>query len=367
MLREAVTTRDVDLVELDRRRSRPPSPRVLRARQTAIELLLVGLIAALVPLRGNWAAEAAMLALLLTAPGIVLLRALRVPGDAVLGTPVYVPCASIAVLIAAGLGVDLIGPHLGVAEPLRTWPVLAGVEGVSLLLVAIGALTAPIESGVPWRMLNLRVWRAWPLLLPLAAGAGALRLTAGHGPLLSEIALAGAVAAIPLLFLFAERVSRSQLSLVLYGVSLAASWSFTLRGHFVYGFDISSEYHVLSSTYGAGVWHTGHQGDAYGAMLSLTVLPSALHALTGISSLVLLKAVYPAMFALFPVALFSVADRFLSRRFAFIAASFIVVQSYFFQQLSAIARQEIAMLMFVALFAVVLDRGLANRSRWPLA
>jgi uncharacterized membrane protein len=88
--------------------------------------------------------------------------------------------------------------------------------------------------------------------------------------------------------------------------------------------------------------------------------------MTGISSLVLLKAVYPLIFALFPVGMFALADRFLGRRWAFVAAAFIVVQAYFFQQLSAIARQEMALLMFVALVAAVLDRALPNRSRWPL-
>jgi uncharacterized membrane protein len=366
MLREATPTRESEPLQPPWRQRPQPSPRVLRRRQTVIELLLVALTAALVPLRHNWAAATALLLLLLTVPGTVLLRALRVPGDAIFRTAVYVPCASIVVLIAAGLGVDLLAPQIfGVAEPLRTWPIFAGVEGLTALLLVIGA-TAPLGAGVPWRMVQVRAWRAWPLLLPLAAGAGALRLTAGHGPTVATIALAAAVATLLVSVVVAERVSRSTLSMVLYGVGLAAMWSFSLRGQFVYGFDIASEYHVVSTTYGAGVWHAAHPHDAYGAMLSLTVLPSTLHALTGISSLVLLKAVYPAIFALFPVGMFALAERFLSRRYAFIAAAFILVQAYFFQQLSAIARQEMALLMFVVLCAAVLDRGLPNRSRWPL-
>ena len=93
-------------------------------------------------------------------------------------------------------------------------------------------------------------------------------------------------------------------------------------------------------------------------MLSLTVLPASLQALAGISALVALKVVYPALFALFPPALFGIANRFLSRRYAFVAAAFVVVQSYFFQQLPAIARQEIGLLFFVALVAAVVDRRL---------
>jgi hypothetical protein len=342
---------------------RPPTARVLRARQTALELALLALIAALVPLRHAWPAQVVLLALLVTAPGVVALRALRVPGDAILRSPVYIPCASILVLLAAGLGVDLVGPHIGVAEPLRTWPMLASVEALSLILLVIAA-TAPLEAGVPWRMLDVRVGRVWPLLLPLASGVGALRLNQMHSSAVAVGAMI-AVGALLLLGIFlAGRMSRGQLSLLLYGAGLAAMWSFSLRSHFTYGFDISSEFRVVTSTTANGVWHTSHPHDAYGAMLSLTVLPATLHSLTGISSLGLLKAVYPLLFALFPVALFGIAQRFLDRRYAFIAAAFVVAQSYFFQEMPAIARQEIALLLFVALIAALLDEAMPKVAQW---
>lgn len=344
---------------------RSPSRRVLRARHTALELLLLALTAALVPLRSSFAAEAVLLILLLVVPGALLLRALRVPGDAILRFPVYVPCASVVTLMAAGLGVDLIGPQLGVAAPLRTGPMLVAVEGLSLALLVIGAF-APLESGVPWRALRPSVLSAWPLLLPLAAAAGAMRLTAGHSASVAVVALSATAIALFFGVMLAGRLSRGKLSLLVYGAALAAAWSFTLRGQFLYGFDISSEFHVLNTTWSSGIWHTSHRGDAYGAMVSLTIFPALLHALTGISTLALLKIVFPALFALFPVGLFALADRFLSRRYAFVAAAFIVVQSYFFQQLTGIGRQEIALLLFVGLFAAVLDSGLPRRSQWPL-
>ena len=174
------------------------------------------------------------------------------------------------------------------------------------------------------------------------------------------IALAASVA-------YAPRMSRSQLALVLYGVGLALAWSFSLRGGFVYGFDITAEYQVARGTSLAGVWETYHPDDAYGAMLSLTVLPSTLEGIAGVSELVLLKAVYPALFALFPVVVFLIARRFLSSRYAFVAGAFIVVQSYFFQQLPGIARQEIGLLAFALLIAVALDRRIPRGPRLLLA
>ena len=132
-------------------------------------------------------------------------------------------------------------------------------------------------------------------------------------------------------------------------------WSFSLRGDLVYGFDISSEYYSLNQTVTSGVWHVSHPNDAYGAMLSLTVLPAELHALSGMPALLIFKVVYPVIGALFPVAVFCLARRVLTGRWAFMAAALVVMQQTFFQQLPALARQEVAMMLFAALFAAVLD------------
>ena len=344
-----------DLLALDVAPPRPPRGRSRGPRLA--ELAALAVLPALVAARDVWAAQALLLALLLTVPGLLALRAMRVPGEAIVRFPVYVPCASLVVLLASGLVVDLEGLSAQASAPLRTWPLLIGLEVTCLALVAVGA-TARAEADIPWAQLRPRLARAWPLALPLAAAAGALLLTNGHGPAVAIGAMGASVATILVCALIAGRLSAPQLGLVLYGAGLAALWSFSLRGHFLYGFDINSEFHVAAKTFADGVWRTSHRHDAYGAMLSLTVLPASLQALAGISALVALKVVYPALFALFPPALFGIANRFLSRRYAFVAAAFVVVQSYFFQQLPAIARQEIGLLLFVALVAAVVDRRL---------
>ena len=39
-------------------------------------------------------------------------------------------------------------------------------------------------------------------------------------------------------------------------------------------------------------------------MLSLTIMPTGLHALSGLPALLVFKVVYPAIYALFPVAIY---------------------------------------------------------------
>src|SRR5262249_3527029 len=146
---------------------------------------------------------------------------------------------------------------------------------------------------IQWSALERPVSIAWPLVLPLIGGAGALRLNSGHSDSIAMIAIVLVIATVVIGFLRASWYDDAELMVVLFSVSLALLWSFSLRGNLVYGFDISSEYYSLTQTVTAGVWHASHPNDAYGAMLSLTVFPAELHELSGVQTLMVLKVIYP--------------------------------------------------------------------------
>ena len=103
------------------------------------------LVAALTALHGSWAAQVLLVPLLLVLPGVILLRALRVSGDAIAMYPVYVPSASLLVLTASGLVVDVVGPLTGISAPLRAAPLLLGLELVCVALL-MSSVNAPPET-----------------------------------------------------------------------------------------------------------------------------------------------------------------------------------------------------------------------------
>lgn len=325
---------------------------------------VLALVAVLVPLHRLWVAQVLLVPLLLVVPGVILLRALRIPGAVVSSFPVYIPCASIIVMFGSGLAVDILGPLVGVAAPLRAVPLLAGLEVTCLVLLA-ASRNAPPDAEIRWRSLSRFTGLAWPLILPLIAAAGALRLNSGHG---NGVALTGVCAFIALLVTVAVCSSRFDeilLEVVLYAAGLAVSWSYSLRGNGVYGFDIATEYQRLEQTILTGAWHAAHPNDAYGAMLSVTVMPAELHALSGVPGLLVLKVVYPMIYALFPVAIFDLARKMLSARLAFVAAAFTISQNAF-TEIVSVARQEIALVLFAALVTSMLDARIPRRSQWCL-
>jgi uncharacterized membrane protein len=320
----------------------------------------LALLPVLVSLHRFWAVQLLLIPFLLIIPGVILLRALRVPGKAISSFPVYIPCASIVVLIAAGLAVDLLGPVAGVKEPLRTLPLLTSLELICLALL-ISTIKCSPDVEIPWA--SLRPGRLiWPFIIPAAAIIGALQLNNDHGNAVAVVMLCGCMILLTAAALLSARLDEKILLVILYAANLALLWNYSLRGDLVYGFDIAIEYYDLHQTVLSGIWHVGHSGDAYGAMLSVTIMPAELHFLSGVSALMIFKLVYPAISALFPVAIFSLARWILSRTWAFVAAAFFVAQDLFAQELVALARQEIALVAFIGLLAAMLDRRLHRRT-----
>jgi uncharacterized membrane protein len=318
-----------------------------------IELVLLDVAVA-----GNslWLLRAAAVVLLGVLPGQLLLRALRIPAMSVGRYIAYLPCASLAVLIFTTLAVDLVGPVLGVHEPLRRWPLLVGLNLTLPVLAMLGSrASASCDLHVFELIGNVR-W-IWPLLLPLVSIAAAARLDNGDGNLLAIIVVVAVGVMIPVGTAFANRLEGQQLHFLLYSSGLALMLLTSMRSAYVIGFDINAEYFDMHQTVLSGIWHFGHL-NPYEAMLSVTVLPASLHGLIGGQDALIFKLGYPALFAFFPVAVFELGTRFLSRRAAFVAAALVISQSYFFQQQPEIARQELALLIFAGVIGALLDISL---------
>jgi uncharacterized membrane protein len=326
-----------------------------------VELLLLDVAVAENSL---WLLRVVAVLLLAVLPGQLLLRGLRVPAESVARYVAYLPCASIAVLIATGLVVDLVGPLLSVHEPLRRWPLLIGLNLVIAALARFGH-RAPPSCELKISELIGHVHWFWPLLLPLTSVVAAGRLDNGDGNLLAFVVLIAVAVMIPTCTVLANGWHRSQTNLILYGSGLALMLLTSMRSAYVIGFDINSEYFDFHQTVVNGFWHLGHL-NPYEAMLSLTVLPASLHALVGGQDVWIFKLGYPALFAFFPVAVFELGTRFLSRRAAFVAGAIVIVQAYFFQQQPEIARQELALLIFAGSIGALLDSSLGRRPQLKL-
>ena len=160
-----LTLKPLDGVPRSGRRNPRHAAAPAMGREPPTYAALLVLIALLVPLHRWWSVQILLVPMLLIIPGAVLLRGLRIPGRVVGSFPVYVPCASIVVLFGSGLVVDLLGPLIGVSEPLRAAPFLISLEVTCFAMLA-ASVNAPSDVALQWRSLLQPARLAWPFVLP---------------------------------------------------------------------------------------------------------------------------------------------------------------------------------------------------------
>ncbi|MFY0407339.1 hypothetical protein [Solicola sp. PLA-1-18] len=325
-------------------------------------LLAVAAFHVAVLLRDQLSASLVSIAFLLTVPGALGLRAIGIApggrGHAVL----YTVATSVALNLAAVLGVTVVGALTSLARPLSTLPVVLAVDVMVLLLAAIAVLrrdAAPVP--VPRTVSPLTAL----LLLPAAMAAGAMLIENRDQPWLAYVALVGAGAAV----LWALRAARDGhdgvVAMILYCVTLTLLWSYSLRSSGLYGFDVQQEFAAFRNTADALRWAPAG-GDPYGAMLSITALPTAWWQVTGLAPLAIFKALLPALFALYPIGVYLIARRWAGGVASLVATSVLFLTSSMAGQLPALARQEVGLLLFVVLVLVAFDRAVGRRQAMGL-
>jgi uncharacterized membrane protein len=84
-------------------------------------------------------------------------------------------------------------------------------------------------------------------------------------------------------------------------LALSLLWMLSSRSTGLVGWDVIQEFLVAQTTQLAGVWQLSDVKDAYNACLSITLLPTILGNISGVSIEFSYKYIFPLIFAHFPV------------------------------------------------------------------
>ncbi|MDX6254555.1 MAG: hypothetical protein QOJ11_889 [Frankiales bacterium] len=288
-----------------------------------------------------------VLGIMFVVPGALLLRALGI----LLEGARWLVCAvgaSIALLTFMVLAVNQLLPPFGNDRPLTTGPLLTGLN---VLLVGLAAACLIVRAGLPRPRIEAPPVAAVTLLAPLLAAGGVERIDNDKGITLLVAALSVSGLSMLAVLILRGRSARRAAPWVLYSAYLALLLSYSMHGPSLYGFDIQQEFGTFQATHAAARWVV-MPGNAYAALLSITALPTALAELTGFGDVWIFKIVYPALFGLMPVGVYVLATRWLRPKTAFLGASLVVLQAALVPEIPALARQEIGLLLFIALLLV---------------
>jgi uncharacterized membrane protein len=313
---------------------------------------------------------------LLPARAYAIAFALLVPGAVMLSlTPLHPREAtvriawslggSMLVIMLIGLAFSELLPHLGDRRPLTTWSLTLALDAATFIG---GAVRAPKAD--PLRYLVERPPRNGELLLfgllllvPLGALAGAERLNNGASGQFAFVVLALVGVGLAALVVKGNGMPGWVLSASLYAAASATLLGTTMRSNYPFGFDIQIEYRMFASTLAAGAWHVPANGNAYAAMLSITVLPTALAAVSHVSGVTLFKLIYPLVFSIFPSLIFCLTSRWFPARAALFGPAVVIAQGFYAASIGALARQDIGLVYFALLVVTAFDDSLPRAVR----
>jgi uncharacterized membrane protein len=274
------------------------------------------------------------------------------------------------VLMVTGLGINTVLPLLGMQRPLDPVPVLLLGDGLNVSLYCL-RLRLPADR-LAWPGLPAIGRKEGRLLVGSAlcvalAVLGANRLNNGAGDQLSVAALAISALMLVLLLFWRQQVRETITCATIYLLSLSLLLMTSLRGWFVTGHDIQTEYQVFQLTAVDGRWNISALHDAYNACLSITILPTELAQVVHVDDPYIYKVFFQLIFAVCPVLVYAIARRFWSVSVSILGAILFIGFPTFFTDMPFINRQEIALLFVcVAVLAIINDSWSLRRRQLTL-
>jgi hypothetical protein len=260
--------------------------------------------------------------------------------------------------------------HLGVSRPLTRDPSLIG-WGLVLVAVAGRAHVRgrdPVRDVVRGCSAVTARWCAVLSLPPLLALLGVALLNAGHGPAVAVLVgvVAAAMAVVAAVAPSAPWVPPRVALLV--SSMLTFTMQGTFRGGWLAGFDVQHEFYIGSLAIGQGRFPLNHYVDPYGGMLSLTVWPAELHALTGMTLRAVLGTTPPFFLAACVLVVWAALRVKLSPRpAAALCALFVLGSEPLLQELPQVTRQCPALFFFAVLVLAMVTTDLPLRTAQVLA
>jgi uncharacterized membrane protein len=278
----------------------------------------------------------------------------------------YSTAAVLLLLMITGLGLNTFLPLLGFRRPLDPVPVLLLGD---TLLVALYLFRRRYPAKVAWRPQIQALGRQESRLLAgsglcvAAAVLGANRLNNGMGCQLSLVALGGMVVTLLLLLLWRQRVRDGLISASLYLVSVALLLMTSLRGWYITGHDIQTEYKVFQLTQEHSHWSMSYFHDAYNACLSITILPTEISRVAQVDDPYVFKVFFQVIFALCPVLVYTISRRYWPKSISILATVFFIGFPTFLNDMPFMDRQEIAFIFTCAAILSITNNAWSKRQR----
>jgi uncharacterized membrane protein len=298
-------------------------------------------------------------------PGFILLKFLKLTNTMIVEKILFAVGLSLAFLMIIGLLINEIFFAVGISTPLLSTPLLITLSALTLVMSIVA-----FRQDLAWNFklnensFNLR--NALPksiLILPFIFGvAGSLY---ANVYILSLMIISLVI--LYVLSVFSNRFSSiGSLSFLLFIVSLTITIQVMLTSRYIIGWDANTEFYVFKLAANSGHWSLlSNLSDSnaainYSSMISITILPTIYYSLMNTSGEVVFKSLYPLVFSLVPVVLFTLYSKQIGKRASVLSALFFVSGTTVFYGLEPLSlnRQIIGTLFLALSILIILDKSM---------
>jgi hypothetical protein len=269
----------------------------------------------------------------------------------------------LALLIGAAIGSVL--PAIGISHPLTrpivlvTWFIVL----IGVLIVATIRRVDPVGEAFQGVKRSHIFWAAVLALPPLGSLLGVEFLNANRGPTIA-FTVAGIVVTLVVLSIALPTTQNGPPRIMLLASAvIAGAWQLPMRGGFLFGGDIDHEFAIARATVQQGIFPPNvHTVDPYSGMLSLTVWPAQLHALTGMSLRIILALLPSICLALVLVVVWIALREWTGERTsALIITTFLLGSTSMFREIPEVTRQCYGLLFFSLIVVAVVSPNVPTK------
>ncbi len=278
---------------------------------------------------------------------------------------------SIAFLMITGLLVNELGYLFGLAQPLSILPLMFVIN----IIVLIGGIVAyrknkdfEIQNN---ETSNNSIISYVFLSLPILSIIGAMYVNSYN----NNSILLFLMISIVILFtagVFSKRfLTPKMYPLALFLIAISILYHSSLITNYIvpFGSDVPYEYYLFKTTQNNGYWDsalsymTSSGLETYNNMISITILPTVYANLMNIDAQLMFKLIYPIIFSFLPVVLYSVWQKFVGQKYAFLASFLFMSQMTFYTEMLGLNRQIIGELFFALLLLVIVQTKMRPASK----
>ena len=300
-------------------------------------------------------------------PGAIILHILRLNKINFLKKVVLSVGLSISFIIFAGLILNGLYPIL--IKPLSLVPLLVSFNLI-LIVLALIAYWRNKDDFDARDIFNLNLDMAnklkspmiFPVIFPFMAVLGTYLMNTTQNNIILMAMLFLIPAYIIAVVYLKDRIHHATYPIALSMIGMSLLLMNGLTSNYIMGRDVHYEYYVFQVTLSHFHWNISDYYSAYNACLSLTILPAVYNVLTGVSGQYVFKLLFGILGSVLPLIVYIVAQKYVSKKYAFLATLLLVFQIFFVYLLGCI-RQEIAIIFFFLAIMILFDKELNKSSR----